>query len=102
MGGALDYLKEKLEELQEQGLALHPRTLEGPTGARARFDGRGVINLASNHHLGRATPGPGAAILDEEDVIVSARLNHASIIDGGRLSRAQIKVFEHKDAEHAD
>ncbi|MGH2540927.1 MAG: aminotransferase class I/II-fold pyridoxal phosphate-dependent enzyme, partial [Actinomycetota bacterium] len=27
---------------------------------------------------------------------------HASIIDGARLSRAEIKVFEHKDAEHAD
>jgi glycine C-acetyltransferase len=33
---------------------------------------------------------------------VSDRLNHASIIDGARLSRAEIKVFEHKDAEHAD
>jgi glycine C-acetyltransferase len=43
-----------------------------------------------------------AAILDKQDVIVSDRLNHASIIDGARLSRVEIKVFEHKDAEHAD
>jgi glycine C-acetyltransferase len=43
-----------------------------------------------------------AAILGKEDVIVSDRLNHASIIDGARLSRAEIKVFEHKDAEHAE
>ena len=160
MGGALDYLKDKLAELEEQGLALHPRTLEGPTGARARFDGRDVINLASNNYLGlanhprmnaaaskaaaelgagsgavrtiagtmamhrelerrfadfkhaeealmfqsgfTANAGTVAAILDKEDVIVSDRLNHASIIDGARLSRAEIKVFEHKDAEHAD
>jgi glycine C-acetyltransferase len=158
--GALDYLKERLAELAAQGLAIHPRTLEGPTGARARFDGRDVINLASNNYLGlanhprmnaaasnaaaelgagtgavrtiagtmrmhaelerrfaefkhaedalmfqsgfTANAGTVAAILDKEDVIVSDRLNHASIIDGARLSRAEITVFEHKDAEHAD
>jgi glycine C-acetyltransferase len=157
--GALDYLKEKLGELDEQGMLLHPRTLEGPTGARARFDGRDVINLASNNYLGLAShprmnaaaakaaaelgagtgavrtiagtmsmhrelerrfaafkhaedalmfqsgftanAGTVAAILDKTDVIVSDRLNHASIIDGARLSRAEIKVFEHKDAEDA-
>src|SRR3989304_3973160 len=49
-----------------------------------------------------ANAGTVAAILDKTDVIVSDRLNHASIIDGARLSRAEIKVFEHKDAEHAD
>ena len=54
MSGALDYLKERLAELDEQGLLLQPRTLEGPTGARARFDGRDVINLASNNYLGLA------------------------------------------------
>ena len=40
-----------------------------------------------------------AAILSKEDVIVSDQLNHASIIDGARLSRAEIKVFPHKDAD---
>ena len=39
------------------------------------------------------------AILSKEDFIVSDELNHASIIDGCRLSRAQIKVFPHKDIE---
>ena len=160
MAGALDFLKERLAELDEQGLLLRPRTLEGPTGARAVFDGREVINLASNNYLGlanhprmnaaasraaaelgagtgavrtiagtmrmhrelerafadfkqaeaalmfqsgfNANAGTVAAILDKTDVIVSDRLNHASIIDGARLSRAEIKVFEHKDAEHAD
>ena len=52
--GALDFLKGQLAELEEQGLAIHPRILEGPTGARARFDGREVINLASNNYLGLA------------------------------------------------
>ena len=158
--GALDFLKERLHELEGQGLAIHPRTLEGPTGARARFDGRVVVNLASNNYLGLANhprmnaaaakaaaelgagtgavrtiagtmtmhrelerrfagfkhaedalmfqsgfvanAGTVAAILDRDDLIVSDRLNHASIIDGARLSRAEIKVFEHRDAEHAD
>src|SRR3990170_681505 len=54
MAGALDFLKERLAELDEQGLLLRPRTLEGPTGARAVFDGREVINLASNNYLGLA------------------------------------------------
>ena len=160
MPGALDYLNEELAKLDAQGLLLHPRTLEGPTGPRARFDGRDVINLASNNYLGlsnhprmnaaaskaaselgagsgavrtiagtmsmhrelerrfaafkhaedalmfqsgfTANAGTVAAILDKQDVIVSDRLNHASIIDGARLSRAEIKVFEHKDADHAD
>ena len=160
MPGALDYLNEELAKLDAQGLLQHIRTLEGPTGARARFDGRDVINLASNNYLGlanhsrmnaaaaraatelgagsgavrsiagtmtlhrelerrfaafkhaedalmfqsgfTANAGTVAAILDRQDVIVSDRLNHASIIDGARLSRAEIKVFEHKDAEHAD
>jgi glycine C-acetyltransferase len=160
MSAALDHLKERLAELQEQGLLLRERILEGPTGARARFDGREVINLASNNYLGlanhprmnaaasraaaelgagsgavrtiagtmtmheelerrfaefkhtedalmfqsgfTANAGTVAAILEKEDVIVSDRLNHASIIDGARLSRAEIKVFEHRDAGHAD
>jgi glycine C-acetyltransferase len=42
-----------------------------------------------------------AAILGREDVIVSDELNHASIIDGARLSRAEIKVFPHRDAAAA-
>ena len=158
--GALDHLKDELATLQAEGLLLHPRTLEGMTGGRARFDGRDVINLASNNYLGLAShprmnraaadaalrlgagsgavrtiagtmsihheleerfaafkhadsalmfqsgftanAGTVAAILSKEDVIVSDRLNHASIIDGARLSRAEIAVFDHRDADHAD
>jgi glycine C-acetyltransferase len=160
MPDALDYLKHELATLEADGLLLHPRTLEGPTGARARFDGRDVINLASNNYLGlaahpklkeaaakaamdygagsgavrtiagtmtlhrelerrfadfkgaedalmfqsgfTANSGTVAAILTKQDVIVSDQLNHASIIDGARLSRAEIKVFPHKDAAGAD
>jgi glycine C-acetyltransferase len=156
----LDFLRDELEALDRDGLRLHSRTLEGPQGARARYDGREVINLASNNYLGLAShprlneaasraaladgagtgavrtiagqmsmhgtlearfaafkhaeaalmfqsgftanAGTVAAILSKDDVIVSDRLNHASIIDGARLSRARIAVFEHRDAEHAD
>jgi glycine C-acetyltransferase len=158
--GSLDYLKEELGQLGQQGLLQHPRTLEGEQHARARFDGKDVINLASNNYLGlaahpklkeaaekaaaeygagsgavrtiagtmtlhrelerrfaafkgaeaalmfqsgfTANSGTVAAILSPEDVIVSDQLNHASIIDGARLSRAEIKVFPHKDVEAAD
>ena len=157
---SLDYLKEHLAELERTGSAIHPKTLESEQAPRARFDGREVINLASNNYLGLAAhprlkeaaakaamefgAGSGAvrtiagtmtihrelgkrfaafkgaedaimfqsgftansgtvgAILTKEDVIVSDQLNHASIIDGAQLSRAEIKVFPHKDVEAAD
>ena len=44
-----------------------------------------------------ANAGTVSAILGRDDVIVSDELNHASIIDGARLSRATIKVFPHRD-----
>jgi glycine C-acetyltransferase len=157
---SLDFLSDELETLDRDGLLLRPRTLEGPTGARARFDGRDVINLASNNYLGlanhprlnraaadaamrlgagsgavrtiagtmtlhrelerrfaafkhaadalmfqsgfTANAGTVAALLTKEDVIVSDQLNHASIIDGARLSRAEIRVFPHKDTAAAE
>ncbi|MDQ3068482.1 MAG: glycine C-acetyltransferase [Acidobacteriota bacterium] len=48
-----------------------------------------------------ANAGTVSAILGRDDVIVSDELNHASIIDGARLSRASIKVFPHKDVDAA-
>src|ERR1700678_39077 len=44
-----------------------------------------------------ANAGTVSAILSKDDLIVSDELNHASIIDGARLSKATIKVFKHKD-----
>src|SRR5437762_3625870 len=48
-----------------------------------------------------ANAGTVAAILTKDDVVVSDELNHASIIDGSRLSKATIKVFPHRDAAAA-
>jgi glycine C-acetyltransferase len=48
-----------------------------------------------------ANAGTVSAVLTKDDVVVSDELNHASIIDGCRLSRATIKVFPHKDAAAA-
>ena len=44
-----------------------------------------------------ANAGTVAAILGRDDVVVSDELNHASIIDGCRLSGAERKIFPHKD-----
>src|SRR5258707_698590 len=151
----LQYVSEQLKELREKGVAPKLRVLEGEQKAVCTFDGREVINLASNNYLGLTThkalrkaaveatrkngAGAGAvrtiagtmkvhmdleeqiakfknveacvvfqsgftanagtvsAVLGKEDLIVSDELNHASIIDGARLSKATIKVFKHKD-----
>jgi glycine C-acetyltransferase len=44
-----------------------------------------------------ANAGTVSAILGKDDLIISDELNHASIIDGCRLSKATIKVFKHRD-----
>ena len=46
-----------------------------------------------------ANAGTVSSLLGKEDLIISDELNHASIIDGARLSRAQIRVFPHRDVE---
>src|SRR5262247_2926977 len=48
-----------------------------------------------------ANAGTVSSVLSKDDFIVSDELNHASIIDGARLSRATIKVFPHRDAKAA-
>ncbi|HVD91748.1 MAG TPA: glycine C-acetyltransferase [Vicinamibacterales bacterium] len=48
-----------------------------------------------------ANAGTVSAIFTKDDVVISDALNHASIIDGCRLSRATIKVFPHKDVDAA-
>ena len=40
------------------------------------------------------------ALLDENDIMISDRLVHASIIDGMRLSKAQHDTFKHSDMKH--
>ncbi len=51
-----------------------------------------VFNTGYMANLGAIT-----ALAGKDDLILSDELNHASIIDGCRLSRAKIKIFPHKD-----
>src|SRR5207248_3229004 len=156
----LSYLTDQLNDLKAKGTHFRLRVLEDEQASICTFDGKRVINLASNNYLGLTTHpklreaaleairkygvGSGAvrtiagtmkihmdleekiarfknveacvvfqsgfaanagtvsAILGKEDFIVSDELNHASIIDGARLSRAKILVFRHKDIAHAE
>jgi len=156
----LSYLSEQLESWRKAGTYQRLRVLESPCEPISRFDGREVINLASNNYLGladhpklveaaveatkkygagsgavrtisgtmsihmelerriarfknteacvvfqsgfAANAGTVSAILTPDDHIISDALNHASIIDGCRLSKAKIHVFPHKDTAKAD
>src|SRR3954449_2313919 len=156
----LSYLTDQLNDLKSKGTHFRLRVLDDEQAAVCTFDGKKVINLASNNYLGLTTHprlreaaleatrrygvGPGAvrtiagtmrihmeleekiarfknveacvvfqsgftanagtvsAILGKEDFIISDELNHASIIDGARLSKAKILVFRHKDVAHAE
>ncbi|HTB97493.1 MAG TPA: glycine C-acetyltransferase [Terracidiphilus sp.] len=156
----LAYLTTILNELKAKGTHFKLRVLDDQQAPVCHYDGREVINLASNNYLGlanhpklveaalkatrelgvgsgavrtiagtmrihmeleekiarfknveacvvfqsgfAANAGTVSAILGKEDFILSDELNHASIIDGARLSRAKIKVFRHKDVAHCE
>jgi glycine C-acetyltransferase len=108
------------------GLANHPKLKEAAEKAVREFGvGSGAVRtitgtLAMHMELERriaafkrteacvvfqsgfaANAGTVSAILTSDDHIVSDELNHASIIDGCRLSRAKIHVFRHRDVAHA-
>jgi len=156
----LSFLSDELNALKQKGTYFKLRVLDDEQAAVCHFDGRKVINLASNNYLGLTTHpklreaaleatrkygvGSGAvrtiagtmkihleleekiarfkgveacvvfqsgftanagtvsSFLGKDDYIISDELNHASIIDGCRLSRAKILVFRHKDVAHAE
>jgi glycine C-acetyltransferase len=108
------------------GLATHPKLVDAMVKATLEFGaGSGAVRtiagtmsihmelerrLAAFKHTEAvvvfqsgftANAGTVSAILNKDDVIISDELNHASIIDGCRLSKAPIKVFPHKDIDAA-
>jgi glycine C-acetyltransferase len=156
----LSFLTAQLDDLKAKGTHFKLRVLDDEQAALCTFDGKKVINLASNNYLGLTTHpklreaslaatrkygvGSGAvrtiagtmkihmeleekiarfknveacvvfqsgftanagtvsALLGKDDFIISDALNHASIIDGARLSRAKILLFEHKNVAEAE
>ncbi|MEA2412296.1 MAG: 8-amino-7-oxononanoate synthase [Thermoleophilaceae bacterium] len=64
----------------------------------AAFEGRETALLFGSGYLTNA--GVLAALARPGDVVFSDELNHASIVDGCRLSRAEVFVYQHCDVEH--
>jgi len=107
------------------GLADHPRVREAAAEAAMRWGaGAGASRLVSGNmapHRGLearlaefkgyeaallfgsgylANTGTVAALAGAGEVVFSDELNHASIVDGCRLSRAETFVYRHGDLEH--
>lgn len=106
------------------GLSRHPSLIEAVAEGARRFGvGAGASHLVSGHHevhealeheLARFAGKQAALVFmngyvanvallttlaGEGDVIYSDELNHASIVDGARLSRAEVRVFPHTDVQ---
>ncbi len=68
--------------------------------ALAEFTGRERALLFSTGYM--ANMGVIAALVGRGDWVFEDRLNHASLIDGGLLSRARCKRFRHSDMQQLD
>ncbi len=68
--------------------------------ALADFEGAEACVLLGSGYL--ANVGVIGALAGRGDVVFSDELNHASIVDGCRLSRAEVVVYRHLDVEHLD
>ena len=74
--------------------------LEELEQALAEFKRKSAALVFSSGYL--ANVGVIPALVEAEDQIFSDALNHASLIDGCRLSKAQIIVFRHRDLNHLE
>jgi 8-amino-7-oxononanoate synthase len=79
------------------GYTTHHKSLEDKL---ADFKGVPACVLFGSGYL--ANLGTIPALVSEGDMILSDQLNHASIIDACRLSRAKVFVFPHLDYERAE
>src|SRR6202162_795013 len=77
-------------------MTIHRRLEEG----LAAFNRRESCLLFGSGYL--ANIGAIGALAGRGDMVFSDELNHASIIDGGRLARAEVVVYRHADVEHLD
>jgi 8-amino-7-oxononanoate synthase len=66
----------------------------------AEFKGTGACVLFGSGYLANA--GVVSVLAREGQVVFSDELNHASIVDGCRLARAQTFVYDHCDTEHLE
>ncbi len=64
----------------------------------ARFHAAPAARLFNSGYA--ANTGTIPVLVEKGDIVFSDELNHASIIDGCRLSRAEVVVYRHNDADH--
>ena len=72
---------------------------EALEAALAEFTGRDCAVVFSTGYM--ANMGVISALADQKALLVSDKLNHASLIDGCRLTDAEVRRFRHADVEHA-